>query len=251
MEPDADQPAPQSSIAANAEAALYRFAAVVNHVAEMRTGGGALGVIALILSALTVVFIPVAIVIGVRRRLRREFWQSGLSNLLDGGVATFAYPIMVNRMLLSEGNQLAPGLFLISPDADQAADVGFHASLIIDISAPDTLDIPPVDKDFCDALFADEQFTPGRMRLIPESLTKGKLAVACDMVVDPMLIESGKIDDANFCIPCVFNPRSGMVAIMPTWIMRGETPPPTLAGRFADYLQLLFKLHRNVPVAKP
>lgn len=111
----------------------------------------------------------------------------------------------------------APGLVIVTFDPAVRESVDFMQGVLegihtVDAEGPDWAAAEEVN-----ALFSDEQFTPGRRRLLPKSLTKGFPVYALDPQIPSNALPGGRIDGPF--IMCMATPGpEGRVMVCPARI---------------------------------
>lgn len=156
-----------------------------------------------------------------RKRIRREMIAAA-----ERSVPVMAYPLMANRALMGRKGTVAPALTIgtFETDASHEEMVSLARKMLMvahqDVSRESALAVIK--------MFDDEQYTPGRRRVVPEDLTGGRRVYAFDLMLigDYLPTETLEIP----MVPCVAEPgETGTIQMIPWWIaaraLEGEEDP--------------------------
>jgi hypothetical protein len=131
---------------------------------------------------------------------------------------------MANRAVYKEIGAVAPGLVMGSFDAATANDKEFMHELFMKVSLLGMTDAEGPEEKQAARMMADEVYTPGRRRLLPTGLTRGKLVYLFDLQIVGNFRPGGKLDPAK--LPCLAEPGPvGQIAMIPWWIAEGLDDP--------------------------
>ena len=225
-------------------------------------------VLVLLAMAVTVVLIPLAWRF-YRQWRQRERLGAALHEVLDfarRAEAVMAFPLMVNRVLRTPGDQESAGLVLVCFDpvhgnsmpfmADMAVTVGRGGELDDDLhedgdghddgddehersaersasraqvegdAASVIKELSPEDRAFCVALMNDEQYVPYRRRRVPDSITGGVAVWACDLWIDPGVLHGRRVSDEMPLLPCMAEPGPAGRITQIPWWVQLGVPAP-------------------------
>jgi len=154
----------------------------------------------------------------------RGFWlyrrdEQGWKSFIKSAVPVMAYPIMVNSVLRRPGTKPSAGLVIMSFDE-------LSQSEILDlVSRIEHEDVPSEEhRRFLSQLLNDESYQPNRRRMLPASITSGKIIYACDLWIPPLLLKNNCLELHH--LPCLAEPGDkGRINVLPWWIAVGEEQP--------------------------
>lgn len=167
---------------------------------------------------LTVVGLPIGLglVSSARRDVRkRNQLREELIAVSRRSVPLIVYPVMANTMLMSRKGMTAPALVI---GTFEEATTGEMVGIAERMMTGDGLG--PEAQQAVAGMFADEEYTSGRRRVLPEELTGSRPVYAFDLVVRNDYLKSDTLEQP--LIPCVAEPGdSGSIQMIPWWVVDG------------------------------
>ena len=194
-----------------------------------------------VLSAVTVVLLPLAVY--AYRRWRRlstaARYARAAITFAERAEPVMAFPLMVNRVLRRPGSEPSAGLVLVCFDSNKGAAVDYMGELAVTVGEGTSEALSDADRRFCQRLMDDEQYVPFRRRKLPASITGGVDVYACDLVIDPHLLPGRHISDDLPLLPCMAERGdAGWISQIPFWVFAGG-PPPDAESKEAFVLTLV------------
>lgn len=204
--------------------------------AEADAAGGALAGVGLwatiVLSALTLVLLPLSVTLYRRLRAARAA-RAPLREAVrfaERATAVMACPLGNDPALRRPGVRAVPALVLVCFDPDVGTSVRFMTRVAAQVwdavDQDEVIGLSDADRAFCEYLFADDEFVPHRRRKLPAAVTGGPDVYACDLMIVPQLLPGRHVSDALPMLPCAAEPGdAGRIAQVPFWLLPGAPAP--------------------------